>query len=223
MNTSIKEKVNKLIGNKKYPVVLEIGSHYGEDTQDMIDVFDCPQIFCFEPHPGNAEFMRKHFEGFKNVSVIEIALSDKNGMASFNVIVSPLGEKPLPKKYEWIDKDDYSNLCLNDSGGCSLKNGYRNEDCKTIEVKTSRLDSWFKDGDINEIDFVWMDVQGAEKEVVFGGKEAFKRVSYVWTEFGETHYEGGMGRNETVALFDSIGFKELDSDKNNILFERIML
>ena len=36
---------------------------------------------------------------------------------------------------------------------------------KTINI----LDSWVKANKINKIDFIWADVQGAERELILGG------------------------------------------------------
>ena len=244
MNTAIKEKVNAFIENKANPIILEIGAHYGEDTIDMLKVFNKPNIFCFEPHPGNAAFMRKHFgmqkrkqfkmefdlyEGSDGViKLYEIALSNCDGIqnAEFNMIISPLGEAKLPKKYEWMNEDDYRELRLNDSGGSSLKDGYRNEDCEKVIVRTMCLDRWAiqecmnperKPLDERPIDFIWMDVQGAEKDVIDGANGTLQKTKYVWTEFGETHYDGGMTKQETIAMFAKIGFQPLLSDSNNLL------
>ena len=220
MNTNIKMYVNELLGRKLKPVILEIGAHYGEDTKEMLNVFYCPQVYCFEPHPGNAAFLRKFFAHQNSVYIHEVALSIEDGEASLNVVDNPLGDKPLPEKYSWIDEQDYRELELNDSGGCSLKSGYNYSSCKTIIVKTMRLDAWDAIVQLDEIDFIWMDVQGAEKDVILGGEETFKKTKYVWTEYGELLYDGAMNKRETIDLFSKLNMKPLKVDKNDILFAK---
>ena len=46
------------------------------------------------------------------------------------------------------------------------------------------------------IDFIWIDVQGAEKEVIEGAKNILPNVKYIQLEYGETSYEGGLSKNK---------------------------
>jgi hypothetical protein len=49
-----------------------------------------------------------------------------------------------------------------------------------------------KKNNIQVIDFVWCDVQGAEEKVIRGGQETFKnKVKYFYTEYSnDEQYEG---------------------------------
>lgn len=221
MNINIKQYVNDLLDNKKNCVILEIGSHYGEDTIELINIFDNPKIYCFEPHPNNLAFMKKTFTSNSNIKIFPLAVCDKDGFEDFYMINSPLLDKrSIPDKYKWIGSD-YLDLNLNDSGGSSLKYGYRNNDTKKIKVETISLDSWSKQQKVYEVDFMWIDVQGSEKEVVAGGKKILSNTKYVWIEYGEIFYDGGMNKEETIILFESIGFIPIKDDGFNLLFKKI--
>ena len=65
----------------------------------------------------------------------------------------------------------------------------------------------------------WIDVQGAEREVIEGGTNTLLNTSYVWIEYGETQYEGGMDLKETLDLFENLGFKNIITKKNDLLLE----
>ena len=113
------------------------------------------------------------------------------------------------------------NMRVNDSGSSSLKYGEKNEHVKNASrttVKTIRLDTWRKENNVAGADFIWMDVQGAEREVVEGGREFMSASSYVWTEYGEMTYEGAMNESKTISLFESMGFAPFIIEKENILF-----
>jgi FkbM family methyltransferase len=45
-----------------------------------------------------------------------------------------------------------------------------------VEVKTTTLDAWAKSENPSIIDLLWIDVQGAEKEVLEGAAELLKDV-----------------------------------------------
>jgi hypothetical protein len=51
------------------------------------------------------------------------------------------------------------------------------------------------------IDFIWIDVQGAEDLVFSGAKETLARTRYVYTEYSKDWYEGSMDREQLIAFF----------------------
>jgi hypothetical protein len=129
----------------------------------------------------------------------------------------------VPSKYDWIDPKDYRELQLNNSGSSSLKKGYPHVISTPIEVPTLRFDNWYKKHQIGKIDFAWIDVQGAEKQVIEGMGEEIKNIKYIWMEYGEEGYEGGMSWRQTVELLKSKKFEEhrtesTEASKGDILF-----
>ena len=72
----------------------------------------------------------------------------------------------------------------------------------TIEVETKRLDSWLHEQeDIDTIDFIWADVQGAEADMISGGQEALARTRYLYTEYSNREiYEGQSDLRELLAM-----------------------
>jgi 2-O-methyltransferase len=51
------------------------------------------------------------------------------------------------------------------------------------------------------IDFVWADIQGAEVDLINGGKEYFKNVKYFYTEYANSeYYEGEIGLLEICKM-----------------------
>lgn len=226
MNTEIKKYVNAKIGNKFNPVILEIGAHYGEDTIDMKGVFNYPTIHCFEPDPRNVKIIEKYLlmttDRGSKIYLNNVAASNSNGEADFYLSYRPLNGE-IPEKYRWIDSEDYIGLKINDSGSSSLKYGPNNEHVRSaekIKVKTVRLDDWIVTTNIDHIDFIWMDVQGAEGDVIDGGVNVFKMSDFVWTEYGEMTYEGALSKRATMRKFEDMGFLVDVMDRENLLFRR---
>ena len=185
------------------PSIIEIGAHYGEDSLRLAHTFPQAQIHCFEPDPRNISIFKKHVSN-PNIHLYETALSNEDGEAVFYLSYQPSSE--APPKYDWIDPSDYKELQLNNSGASSLKKGYQHNLDSVATVPSLRFDTWHKDNPIKEIDFAWIDVQGAEREVIEGMGEKIKTIKYIWMEYGEMFYDGAMSRDETVSLLASKGF-----------------
>jgi hypothetical protein len=70
---------------------------------------------------------------------------------------------------------------------------------RTIRVRTTSLDQWADEHAIGNIDFIWMDVQGAERDVLGGGKRTLARTRFLYTEYSEREmYEGQYTFKELV-------------------------
>ena len=209
----------KYVIGKNNPIIIEIGSHYGEDSLRFIETFEKASVYCFEPDPRNIEIHKKHIDD-NRIKLFEIALSNETGEAEF---YQSYDDNEIPErvfeKYDWIDKEDYVRKNLNNSGSSSLKKGYGKVLDNKIKVKTKRFDEWY-DENLSEqiVDFCWIDVQGAEKDVFDGMGSTIEKVKHIWVEYGEMNYEDAMSRDETIRYLESKGFfliTSLSSDNNS--------
>ena len=67
-----------------------------------------------------------------------------------------------------------------------------------IKVKTLTLDTWCKNEGVEGIDFIWADVQGAEGDLISGGKQALARTRYLYTEYSNRELYEGQLRLQTL-------------------------
>ena len=211
--------------NKVNPVVVEIGVHYGEDTLRFLEAFPECKIYCFEPDPRNIKIFKKYVKD-KRAQLYEIALSNENGEANFYQSFQKYKESKIPEKYDWISLEEYKEEKINNSGSSSLKKGYKHTFENYILVKTERFDNWYKKTNIDKIDLAWIDVQGAEKEVIEGMGDEIKNIKYIWIEYGEKEYEGALDRNETILDMAARGYKVIQemssfAPTGDLLFEKI--
>ncbi len=108
-------------------------------------------VFSFEPEPENCGWIKKSISlnGYKNIFLHQIALSDENGLAPFY----------LGKKTGW-------HTLLPDQTR-------RNK--KVIKVQVRTLDSLLKELSFNKkIDMIKIDVEGSEMTVLQGAEETLK-------------------------------------------------
>jgi 2-O-methyltransferase len=205
------------------PVIVEIGAHYGEDSLRFTEIFANPIVYCFEPDPRNIDIFRKHIVD-PRIILFEVALSDLDGEAQFFQSYDEDSSGIVPSKYDWIESKDYKEKKLSNSGSSSLKRGYKKILSESIQVRTSRFDTWCKENDILGVDLAWIDVQGAERDVINGMGKEIVNIKYIWIEYGEASYDGSMNRQETVSFMRNLGFDDIPqlSDKGScgdILFK----
>ena len=206
--------VFKVIIDKEDPIIVEIGAHYGEDSVRFVETFKDPTIYCFEPDPRNIAIFKKHIDDAR-ITLFEYALSNEEGEAEFYQSFQDYTKDSVPEKYDWISQEDYQKHKLNNSGSSSLKKGYKHTLTDTIVVKTKRFDNWIVENDLTMVDLAWIDVQGAEAIVIEGMASEIANVNFIWIEYGEMAYDGGLSRRETVALLESKGFKPLKDFHND--------
>ncbi|WP_448379798.1 FkbM family methyltransferase [Gloeomargarita sp.] len=72
---------------------------------------------------------------------------------------------------------------------------------QTIQVPTQKLDTWWQTAGFPQIDFIWADVQGAEVDLIQGGKKALAHTRYLYTEYANVElYEGQIPLREILRL-----------------------
>lgn len=165
------------------PTIIEIGCHEGDTTQWLLQAFAQPAIHCFEPDPRAAARFRQTLGGNPHVHLTEAAIGSRDGTATFHMSGgNPSGEAghrdwdasgSLHRPTEHFSKFPW----------CTFE--------KSITVPVHTLDSWAREAGIATVDFIWMDVQGAELDVIEGGAATLERTRFLYTEYGAVElYEG---------------------------------
>lgn len=187
--------------NKKDMVIIDAGANIGIVTRYMRDY--AKVIYAIEPSPENFEALKKNveFNGWDNVIPFNFALSDKDGMANFNI---------------WL-KNRTGNSLIYDFGAAKNR--------KTVEVNTKRFDTFFVENNIGDVDFVKFDVEGAEDIILRseGFKNVVDRIRSIMIEF---HRFGGdrsldkPRRDVLIKFMWGFGFKEKKCAEIIYLFTR---
>lgn len=223
INNKVKSAVRKRLGPGG--VVIEVGAHFGEDTKEILRINEPDRIYCFEPDPRNISILDAYVKDMRMRSY-QVAMSNRDGWTDlFMGYAEGAGPKAF-KKYGFIPKEVYKSRKLHASGATSLKRGHPLvEATMRVPVETVRFDGWARKVGIDEVKFLWIDVQGAEKEVIMGADTDINKVQAIWIEYGEVLYKGAMTRKETRDMLVDRGFvvdKKLSDrgDKGNLLFWR---
>lgn len=191
-----KELIQECVG-KADPTILEIGCNGGGHTAWFLKMFENPRIFCFEPDPRAAARFRKKIGQHANVNLFEIALSDRNGEITFYQSGGQHSEqtKVMPEGYDLSGSIRKPKDTL-------IMHPWLTFDQK-IKVKTSTLDTWCDEHGVEIIDFIWMDVQGAEMDVFRGGEKTLRKTRFIYTEYSNRQlYEGQASLKQLLKHLD---------------------
>jgi FkbM family methyltransferase len=136
--------------------VLDIGAHQGFYTLlTSTRVGPSGRVFSFEPSPRERAALHRHVKWNRrgNVSVQGLALGNEEKTASLFVVNQ-------------------------DQTGCNslrLPASDVHESWSPVNVQVSRLDGWLAGREIGAIDFVKLDVEGGELDVLKGAREFLER------------------------------------------------
>jgi FkbM family methyltransferase len=174
----IKRELRWLFSQEQALTIFEIGCCEGEDTIKYSRLFPKSKIFAFEPLPKNFKLAGKHLQqfGVDNVELINVALSDRKGTAEFFV---SSGQPPDKPDTGWDYGNKSSSLLEPDQ---HLQNHSFVKFETKISVVTDTLESFCEIRKIDQIDFVHMDVQGAELLVLKGAGKWLQNINAVWLE-----------------------------------------
>ena len=147
--SKLHELKKSLLKNFSPKKILDIGAYKGEWTRNAKKIFPDSSFFLIEANKDLEDFLKLTGENYK-VSVLG---SENNKIINYfkcKNFPHPTGNSVFKEKSKFIFEPE--------------------------ERKTDKLDSIFKNDEI--FDLIKMDVQGSELEIIKGGNETIKTVSY---------------------------------------------
>jgi FkbM family methyltransferase len=149
------------------PVILEAGGHEGEDTIEFAKNWPMGSIFTFEPNPRAYRELLNRCAGYPQIHPFPLALDITGGTKTFYLCQGP---EHSPEK----------------EGGSSLlpSSPYMiyHFQGDTITVESITLDSWCEAERIDRIDFMWLDLEGKELDVLKSGPNILNTTNIIYTE-----------------------------------------
>lgn len=177
------------------PLVLEAGARFGKDTRRMSILWPQGHIYTFEPVPALFAQVVELSKTLPNVTCYNMALADIVGS--------------LPLHVSGGQSDACSSLlepytCLEERPLITFE--------QTIMVPTTTIDAWATTNAIPRLDFLWLDLQGAELLALKGATETLKTVRALLIEVNLTErYKNAPHYHDIKAFLTAHGFK-LDTE-----------
>jgi FkbM family methyltransferase len=184
--------------------ILDIGACEGEESIRYARLFPHSRVLAFEPLPANQAISRANFARYAvpNAELVPLALSDRAGKATFHVSSGrPREEFSGP---DWNYGNKSSSLLP--PAQAEAMYGWI-EFKETIMIPTDTLDHFCASRGLDHVDFVHMDVQGAEHLVLAGASAMLAHTTAVWLEVTEQPlYAGQKVRSEIEVFMRQRGF-----------------
>jgi|LakMenEpi03Aug12_release.lakeMendotaPanAssembly.Ray.scaffolds.fasta_scaffold06226_13 FkbM family methyltransferase len=205
------EIVRKYLSDVK--IIFEFGSYDGGDAIRYKETYPNARVISFEGCPVRHSIIDSYKDQFE-LECYHYAVSNIDGTIAFNQMQDP-------NEFSPNNPDKFGG-----SGSiCSHTEQYKNEFKhlvilnEPVIVNSTRIDTFCKNNNIDSIDLMHIDVEGAEHLVINGFGEM--RPKIVWAEthldkkfYGETAYAPG----EVDSLLSSMGYTFVYTDGYDRLY-----
>ena len=190
------------------PVILESGAHNGYDTARLATFWPKATIHAFEPNPNVFAKLKREVRYRNNIKIYSEALNQEVKIQDFHISAGKSDSSSsllTPKEYL-----DHPEIVFSE----------------TIKVSAITLDFWSEREKIPLIDFMWLDMQGAEYPALIGGTKILPNVKAIYSEINfRENYEGNILYPEYKKFLESKNFVEVFTDikfndSGNALFLR---
>ncbi len=131
---------------KEDSVVIDAGANIGLFSILAAAMAPRGRIYAFEPAPETCNVLNKTVAGIQNITVVEKGLGEKEGIVPF-AITNSMGTSHI----------------------ITDKNPLRV--WKNIEVPVTTLDDFVKENGLTRVDFIKMDTEGFEAQIINGAKK----------------------------------------------------
>lgn len=154
-------RVIKILAKHHPKVVFDVGANVGEWSRIANAHFRDAEIYSFEPAPATCELLKQNLSGISNVQIHALGLSSKKERVNFNFYPEHSGQS---SKYDFGIK----------------------EEATVVTVELADGDSFCQEMGVEKIDFLKIDVEGADLEVIKGFKNFIENrgIDVIQFEYG---------------------------------------
>jgi FkbM family methyltransferase len=173
-----------ILGARDVPVIVNLGAYHGEDDKEFALTGRPFQHIMVEADPANAVLIRSRLPGR---TVLTAAIAEVSGELIFW------------RSHDSRDGATGSGSILRPTG--HLKHFPTISFGELIIVPTLSLDDMFDSLSLTRIDLLWVDIQGAEAQMIRGGQKALRHTRYLMIEAEEVEfYEGQVLKPDLLGM-----------------------
>ncbi len=175
----------------KFKLLIDIGAHKGESIELFSNNFNIKKIISFEASPITFKYLKKKIEkntpGYNNTEIVleNIALGAEDKIIEFKQF-----NESSSSTIKVVDEESkYYKRKFRLINFLSNKKTYQK-----LEIKVSRLKDYIEKNNIEKVDFMKIDTEGYELEILLGLENKIKLVDIIMFEH---HYDNMIKKNYT--------------------------
>ena len=179
-------------------IIFDIGGCEGEESIRYSRLFPNSSIYIFEPLPKNGALIQNNLKKYRvsNVEFNPIALSDISGTQQFHVSSGHPNGQPINLDWDFGNK---SSSLLPPERHPEITPWLKFSE--TINVQTDTLFRFMDQKKIVKIDFLHMDVQGAELKVLQGARDMIEKIKAISLEVSDIELYKGQPKRIDIEAF----------------------
>lgn len=183
----------------KPSLVIDCGANHGDWTEHVVKKIPSATVHAFEINPALVDQLQARWHGSQRVVVNNFGLSDTGGTIQATI----------------FEKDTLSSIVE----GFDL---HSNVGSHTQSVLVNTLDDYIATLDVDQIDFLKIDVEGGEHLVLSGAKKllAAKKIRLIQFEYGYANAVTHMLLRDYYELFASYGYRVGKICRNGVDFSK---
>lgn len=189
-----------------FGAVFDIGSRDGLQAVELSDLFPNAQVFAVECNRDTLDQCRSNIASHPRIRLIDKAINAYTGRCVFH---------PIDRSRTittWPDGNPGASSLFLATGDYPAETYVQN----TVEVDCIRLDVLCGQLDIDVIDLIWMDLQGAELIALQSAGPLLDKVRYIFTEVSHRPlYKGQCLFDDVDAFLKAKGFRCCTNIKRN--------
>jgi len=181
--------------NIKSKKIIHVGAHHGQELSFYLNDPDIEEIVFFEPSLDNYNQLTKNIElansnNIKKITAHPVGLGAEENIVDFHVASNGQSSSVLKPQ---LHTSQYRDILFNK--------------VEKIQIKT--LDSF----NLNDFEFISIDVQGYELEVLKGAKNTLNNIKYIYTEINNAPlYENCVMIDQLDSFLSEFNFKREDTN-----------
>jgi FkbM family methyltransferase len=190
---ALSETFGRWARSRKYRRIwIDVGAHEGETTFPFAAADPSLLVYAFEP---NLHAASRIMGRLRNYVVLPIAVAQRDGSAELQLNAYEQSSSLLPADQagvkSWITEQEFKVT-------------------GSVTVPTMRLDTFMNEAGIESVDYLKIDAQGLDLEVVKSAGDRLRDVAKVQLEattVSYRQYEGAPGKSEIIEYMESKGFR----------------
>lgn len=195
--------------NKEVEVIFDVGACHALESVELSKKYPNAKVYTFEANPVSYNVCLENTEGYDSITVINEAVNDYDGLCKFY---------PMDKEKTvttWEDGNQGASSLYRANGQYDFIEKYVQYE---IEVPCTRLDTFCEKNNIDKIDVIWMDLQGAELKALQSLGSRLDTVQIIHTELEmNPMYEGQCLFSDVNEYLTNNGF-DLEYGDTNVQF-----